>query len=39
VVRGRTRKPVQIVFFNPDTMPHNLVLGRPGTLEKLGTTA
>ena len=32
-------KPVQIVFFNPDTMPHNLVLGEPGALEKLGTAA
>jgi azurin len=32
-------KPVQIVFVNPDAMPHNLVFGRPGSLEKLGTAA
>ncbi|MFO7302438.1 MAG: plastocyanin/azurin family copper-binding protein [Acidobacteriota bacterium] len=28
---------VQIVFFNPDAMPHNVVIGVPGSLEKLGT--
>jgi azurin len=32
-------KPVQIVFVNPDAMPHNLVVGRPGSLEKLGAAA
>ncbi len=30
-------KPVQIVLFNPDAMPHNLVVGRPGSLEEIGT--
>ena len=31
-------KPVQIVFFNPDAMPHNVVIGAPGALELVGTT-
>lgn len=30
-------KPVQLVFFNPDAMPHNVVIGAPGSLELLGT--
>lgn len=30
-------KPVQIVFFNPDAMPHNVVVGAPGSLELIGT--
>jgi hypothetical protein len=30
-------KPVQIVFVNPDAMPHNLVGGKPGSLEEIGT--
>jgi uncharacterized cupredoxin-like copper-binding protein len=30
-------KPVQIVLVNPDAMPHNLVVGRPGSLEEIGT--
>ncbi|MCC7043243.1 MAG: hypothetical protein IT183_05245 [Acidobacteria bacterium] len=30
-------KPVQVVFFNPDAMPHNVVIGAPGSLERLGT--
>ena len=29
-------KPVQIVFVNPDAMPHNVVVGAPGSLETLG---
>lgn len=29
-------KPVQIVFFNPDPMPHNVVIGEPGSLQLLG---
>ncbi|MCC7010813.1 MAG: hypothetical protein IT184_18520 [Acidobacteria bacterium] len=28
---------VQIVLFNPDAMPHNVVVGRPGTLQEIGT--
>ena len=30
-------KPVQIVLFNPDAMPHNLIVGQPGSLEAIGT--
>ena len=29
-------KPVQIIFKNIDIMPHNLVVGRPGSLVELG---
>lgn len=29
--------PVQIVFYNPDAMPHNVVIGVPGSLERIGT--
>ncbi len=32
-------KPVQVVLVNPDNMPHNLVLGKPGSLETVGTAA
>ena len=32
-------RPVQIVFTNTDAMPHNLVVGRPGAVEVLGTAA
>jgi azurin len=30
-------KSVQIVLANPDTMPHNLVIGQPGSLQDIGT--
>ena len=30
-------KSVQIVFANPDAMPHNLVIGQPGSLQEVGT--
>lgn len=30
---------VQVVLVNPDAMPHNLVIGLPGSLEKIGTAA
>jgi azurin len=30
-------KPVQIILTNPDAMPHNLVIGQPGSLEEVGT--
>jgi uncharacterized cupredoxin-like copper-binding protein len=30
-------KAVQIVLFNPDAMPHNLIVSRPGSLEAVGT--
>jgi azurin/DNA-binding transcriptional ArsR family regulator len=30
-------KAVQIVLFNPDAMPHNIVVGQPGSLEAIGT--
>jgi azurin/DNA-binding transcriptional ArsR family regulator len=32
-------KPVQIVLVNPDAMPHNLVVGQPGSLKEIGTAA
>jgi putative heme-binding domain-containing protein len=32
-------KPVEIVFDNIDAMPHNLVIGQPGSLEELGMQA
>ena len=28
-------KPVQIILSNPDVMPHNLVIGRPGSLQEV----
>ncbi len=31
-------KPVQIVLANPDAMPHNLVIGQPGSLQEVATT-
>lgn len=30
-------KPAQVVLVNPDAMPHNLVIGRPGSLEAIAT--
>jgi azurin len=30
-------KPVRIVLVNPDAMPHNVVIGRPGSLKAIGT--
>jgi uncharacterized cupredoxin-like copper-binding protein len=30
-------KPVQIVLVNRDAMPHNLLVGAPGSLEEIGT--
>jgi plastocyanin len=30
-------KPVQIVLFNPDAMPHNLIVSQPGSLEAVGS--
>ena len=30
-------KPVQIVLSNRDAMPHNLIVGKPGSLEAIGT--
>jgi azurin len=30
-------KAVQIVLFNPDAMPHNLLVSQPGSLEAVGT--
>ena len=32
-------KPVQIVLFNPDAMPHNIIVGAPGSLEAIATAA
>ena len=32
-------KPVQIILSNPDVMPHNLVVSRPGSLQEVATLA
>ena len=32
-------KPVQIILSNPDTMPHNLVVGQPGSLNEVAALA
>jgi putative membrane-bound dehydrogenase-like protein len=32
-------KPVEIIFENPDAMQHNLLIGKPGSLEKIGNAA
>jgi azurin len=32
-------KPVQIVLYNPDAMPHNLLVIKPGGLQEVGTKA
>lgn len=32
-------KPVEIVFENPDAMQHNIIVGKPGSLEKIGNAA
>jgi uncharacterized cupredoxin-like copper-binding protein len=32
-------KPVRVTLRNPDTMPHNLVIGIPGSLETIGRQA
>jgi azurin len=32
-------RPVRLVFSNPDTMPHNVVIGAPGSLQTVGAAA
>src|SRR3954453_3784712 len=32
-------KPFEVVFENPDLMPHNFVVTRPGALEEIGLLA
>jgi glucose/arabinose dehydrogenase/azurin/lysophospholipase L1-like esterase len=32
-------KPVQLVLTNPEAMPHNLVVGAPGSLKEIGNAA
>ena len=32
-------KPVQVTLANADAMPHNLVIGRPGSINAIGTAA
>jgi glucose/arabinose dehydrogenase/azurin/lysophospholipase L1-like esterase len=32
-------KPFEVIFENPDTMPHNFVIIKPGTREKVGMAA
>lgn len=39
VIVVRAGKPVEIVFENFDLMPHNLVIGTPGSMEELGKLA
>ena len=34
-----TGKPVRVVLTNPDAMPHNLLVGAPGSLSTIGTAA
>lgn len=37
--RVEAARPVEIVFENPDVMPHNLLIVRPGSLEEVGRAA
>ena len=32
-------KRIRLIFENTDSMPHNIVIGKPGSLEKIGTAA
>jgi azurin len=32
-------KPVEVMLTNPDAMPHNLVIGQPGSVSAIGTAA
>jgi glucose/arabinose dehydrogenase/azurin/lysophospholipase L1-like esterase len=32
-------KPVEVILTNPDAMPHNLVIGQPGSVSAIGTAA
>ncbi len=32
-------KRVKIIFDNNDSMPHNIIIGKPGSLERLGAAA
>ena len=34
-----TGRPIELIFDNPDVMPHNLVVVNPNTREKVGATA
>jgi putative heme-binding domain-containing protein len=36
---ARADEPIQLVFLNPDVVPHNWALARPGTLSKVGDLA
>jgi len=38
-VTVRAGEPIQLVFKNPDVVPHNWVLAKPGTLERVGDLA
>jgi azurin len=37
--RVKAREPIQIVFMNPDVVPHNWALVRPGSLARVGDLA
>lgn len=39
VLNVRAGKQVVVEFGNPDAMQHNIVIGRPGSLEKIGAAA
>ncbi len=38
-LRVKAGEPIRLVFKNPDVVPHNWVLVKPGTLKKVGTLA
>lgn len=38
-VTARAGQPLKITFANPDAVDHNLVLGKPGSLERIGLAA
>ncbi|HMP16391.1 MAG TPA: hypothetical protein PKD72_05170, partial [Gemmatales bacterium] len=39
VIVVQAGKPVEFLFENSDIMPHNLVIGQPGSLEEIGEAA
>jgi putative heme-binding domain-containing protein len=38
-LRVKAGEPIRLVFHNPDVVPHNWVLVKPGTLQQVGTLA
>ena len=39
LVRARAGEPIALTLVNPDVVPHNWALGKPGTLERIGALA